>query len=184
MEQFYDKDGRGWGFPTWVFLHAMADAYPTEPNQADRELMKNFFDCLMYSLPCDMCNGHLQDEMGQHPIQLQTRGHLQRWLFNLHNRVNRRTQKPTLSYSEATKAQEQMRHIKWGKLVQALEDPRFQSALREYEGKSTPSFVPVTAWVPPQPTNPGLATDFNKGFLTAAGVFMLLYFAISINKKE
>ncbi len=48
---------------------------------------------LRYSLPCPACKKHYSDYYAAHPILEYTRTFLRHWLFELHQQVNRHTNK-------------------------------------------------------------------------------------------
>jgi len=117
MNRYWDKNEKGWCLPTWIFLHSVADAYPDEPNEHDKKLMRQLFESVSFSLPCDTCNQHFQQELIEHPIEDENREALTQWLFKLHNRVNVRLGKPSLTLEEATAQQKQFRHVSWSKVI-------------------------------------------------------------------
>jgi len=121
MDKYFDKNERGWCFPSWIVLHAVVDAYPKKPNEVDKKLMEQLFQSLSYQLPCDTCNEHFREELTKYPIQLQSQQALNYWLIDFHNRVNARLGKRVLTYPEALARQKQMRHTNWDKVVQDIE---------------------------------------------------------------
>lgn len=48
---------------------------------------------LRYSLPCPVCKKHFSDYYATHPISEYTRPAVRKWLFDLHQQVNGRTDK-------------------------------------------------------------------------------------------
>lgn len=48
---------------------------------------------LRYSLPCPACKRHFSEYYDAHPLSEYTRPVLRRWLFDLHQQVNSRTNK-------------------------------------------------------------------------------------------
>jgi hypothetical protein len=67
-------------------------------NQRDAEAL---FLSLIGLLPCSACRDHYKSEILSRPPDTRSRTTLSTWLVDLHNRVNIRLSKNTVSYSEA-----------------------------------------------------------------------------------
>ena len=88
-----------WGPALWTFLHAIAYA-PDDSNSRDREAaLQKMSESLCELLPCPKCRNHFNDYVSEvgHP----TRESFEKWVVDLHNRVNSRTGKKTMTYAEA-----------------------------------------------------------------------------------
>ena len=92
-------DLRVWGRSCWVFLNAVAYAYPNEPSDEQKEQMKIFIHSLPGVLPCSRCGAHLLQEIHRsfHDSVLTSRYTLMKWVNETHNSVNRRKHKPEVS---------------------------------------------------------------------------------------
>jgi hypothetical protein len=91
-----------WGPPLWRALHIAA-------NFSDRATVRNewivLFNSLQNSLPCPDCTGHYRRWFaahrfvrGRNPPDIRKQAH--EWLVALHNDVNVRTEKPTMTADE------------------------------------------------------------------------------------
>ena len=89
-----------WGKHAWLFLHTITLNYPDEPTLSDKQNYKSFFESLIDILPCPTCREHYEENIKNNPIQLNSKEDLVRWLIKIHNNVNERKNKPTLSYEE------------------------------------------------------------------------------------
>ena len=92
-----------WGPGAWLFLHSVTFAYPTNPSDVDKREMTRFFSSVGRWLPCAKCRNHFQNALKTSPPNVDSRESLSRWLCDVHNEVNARLGKPTLSYEKACK---------------------------------------------------------------------------------
>ena len=92
-----------WGAAAWRFLHCVTLTYPQRPSWRARQDMKDFLHSLGPILPCRLCRTHYQSFLRQHPVDsaLKNRVTLVQWMMDLHNEVNRRLDKPEMSYHDA-----------------------------------------------------------------------------------
>lgn len=81
-----NMDTRFWGPPAWKLLHSIAATY--EP--AKRGPMAEFLEILPFILPCKFCRANLTAHYKKLPYtgELDTREHLEKWLYKLHGLVN------------------------------------------------------------------------------------------------
>jgi hypothetical protein len=93
-----------WGPAAWKFLHAVTFSYPETPSLNEQVAVEQLFASLRYVLPCAQCRTHFEAELRAHPPDTRSRATLSAWLVDLHNRVNRRLGKRTVTYSEAQAA--------------------------------------------------------------------------------
>ena len=92
-----------WGSKAWGFLHACSFTYPEKPSRDDRLHMFRLISSLPHVLPCMICRKHLQSTLqvsfrDSKSSALDGRSELVRWMVDLHNSVNERLGKSTLSY--------------------------------------------------------------------------------------
>lgn len=91
-----------WGPSTWTFLHLIVLA--EDDNVGDRLVYyKNLYDVLRHLLPCGKCRKHLEDNINKLKDieQLQTKRELFDWTTQLHNNVNKLTNKKQYSMDES-----------------------------------------------------------------------------------
>lgn len=99
-------DPKLWGPPAWKFLHYITIAYPDNPTEKNKEDMKFFFKYLREVIPCDKCKMNFSDHLKEHPLTDETlicKQNLVKWLINVHNSVNKMTNKEIVNYDEAMK---------------------------------------------------------------------------------
>ena len=94
-----------WGPHAWEFIHSVAYAYPTDPTNEDKKHYKEFFITLQYVLPCVGCKKSygefIADELILGDENLKDRSSLTLWVFNLHQRVNKKLGKTyNITYEE------------------------------------------------------------------------------------
>lgn len=93
-----------WGPPTWTFLHSITLNYPDNPTSEDKIHMKNFIDSLGNVLPCLKCKYNFKLHLKDHPLTeavLDSKKNLIMWMIDIHNSVNKLTNKKIYSYDEA-----------------------------------------------------------------------------------
>lgn len=90
-----------WGPAAWKFLHTITFSYPENPTLQDQRDAEALFLSLTSLLPCNACRDHYKSEVLSRPPDTRSRATLSAWLVDLHNRVNLRLSKPTVSYSDA-----------------------------------------------------------------------------------
>lgn len=92
-----------WGPSAWAFLHLIV---LSEPEKLDRSRLvhyKSFYTLLQELLPCQKCRNHLKENMKnlQDITTLQSKRELFDWTTQLHNLVNKITNKSTYDTEEA-----------------------------------------------------------------------------------
>ena len=83
-----------WGKSAWRFLHSITFNYGDEkgiPTKKEKTIYKAYFNLLPYILPCDTCKESFLCLVKENPIDkhLKTRETLIKWLYILHNKVNK-----------------------------------------------------------------------------------------------
>lgn len=89
-----------WGPSTWTFLHAVALSFPVDPTRKEKENYQDFFNKLHTVLPCSKCANNLQKKLELHPVNVEDKKSLNRWLFDVHNMVNESCNKPQKDYAK------------------------------------------------------------------------------------
>lgn len=112
MSIFTEKDynsGDGmitsiWGPPLWHVLHTISFNYPIKPSREQKEHYYNFYANLKNILPCKYCRDNLVNNLKETPLTLSvlsSRHTLSRWVYDLHESVNKMLgKKSNLSYED------------------------------------------------------------------------------------
>ena len=79
-----------WGPSAWVFLHSVAQRYPRNPTEEDKNNYRNFYENIENMLPCGKCRESYTKYIQILPIRffLSRREDLILWLYTIHNFVN------------------------------------------------------------------------------------------------
>lgn len=79
-------DTRFWGPSGWKLLHHATLVYTPE----NKATYHKFFESVPYILPCKYCRTSLTDYYSELPMDshMDTRAHLVKWLYMIHNSVN------------------------------------------------------------------------------------------------
>ena len=90
-----------WGPHLWRFLHYLSLSYPSNPTDEEKEIMLNFLESLQEILPCEKCRYNFNKHLDNLDMNvLNSNESFIKWLFNIHNEVNKSNNKPVLEYSE------------------------------------------------------------------------------------
>ena len=93
-----------WGPHLWRFLHYLSLSYPENPTDEEKEIMLNFLESLQEILPCEKCRYNFNKHLDNLDMKvLDNNINFIKWVYNVHNEVNRDTGKPILSYDEFIK---------------------------------------------------------------------------------
>ena len=99
-----------WGSSLWTFLHYLTLAYPDNPTEEEQKRMYDFLASLQTVIPCQKCRINFKLYLNEmNSDVLSTKNTLVRWLFNVHNLVNKNTGKPQFSYDDFIKKYSQMK---------------------------------------------------------------------------
>ena len=80
-------DTRYWGPSGWRLFHSIV----ANPN-VDRQKLEQFLEVLPYVLPCKWCRHGLSTHMEEIPYS--EAPDLEKWMWQIHNKVNKRLKKP------------------------------------------------------------------------------------------
>jgi hypothetical protein len=93
------------GPPVWFTLHNAASHYPEEASPIYAEKMKNIILSIPLLIPCKTCKLHatayIEDIKDYLPDICASRKNLFNFFVDFHNFVNKRLDKPIISYDEA-----------------------------------------------------------------------------------
>ena len=102
-----------WGPSFWHILHTMSFDYPTEPTQKHKQDYYKFFSSLKNVLPCKLCRQHLKENLKILKLTksvFKSRESLSRWVFELHELVNKMLKKKSgLTYEKVRAIYENFR---------------------------------------------------------------------------
>lgn len=116
-EEDYSKNGmqtRVWGPAGWVFLHCIAQNYPTEPSTKQKKEYLDFFKCVGNVLPCRYCRESYQQFIKEKDTQLnitvmENRTTFSKWLYLVHDKVNKKLGVTSITFKQVTDKYESFR---------------------------------------------------------------------------
>ena len=101
-----------WGSSLWNFLHYLSLAYPENPTTDEQEILYNFLSSMQKIIPCEKCRKNFLKHLDAMEVEVLTsRTNFVRWLFIVHNLVNKDTGKPNFSYDEFIKKYSQTNEV-------------------------------------------------------------------------
>ena len=91
-----------WGPFFWHTMHIVAIGYSKHPTYTDKKCAKEFFESLVFLIPCSVCREHYKEHLTEKPITpfLDSRDDLLKWTIDIHNKVNKLTNKPQWTKEE------------------------------------------------------------------------------------
>ena len=94
-------DPNVWGPHYWFFLHTISMTYPHHPNAVTKKKYYEFIQNLPLFIPIEAMSGEFSKLIDQYPITpyLDNRESFIRWVWFIHNKINRKLEKPELSLS-------------------------------------------------------------------------------------
>ncbi len=95
-----------WGPHLWKYLHYLTLSYPDNPTQETQMLYKEFLLNLYNFIPCEKCRLNYQRHLIELPLTediIKSRNKLIRWVFDIHNIVNKETGKKQLLFEDFIK---------------------------------------------------------------------------------
>ena len=107
-----------WGPSGWFFLHNISFGFPIEDHKITRELKQryySFFYNLQFVLPCRKCRENYIKNISEKDTKLtlnvfNNRETFKKWLYDLHNKVNKLTNKNiNFTYDDLNKKYEKLR---------------------------------------------------------------------------
>lgn len=105
--QLSNKDPTMWGPHLWYYLHNSTLSFPVNPSKEEMEGMREWLLNLPITIPCEKCRFHYKQYLDKHQNDLNeactTRDKLFKFVVDIHNQVNKRNNKPIVSYEEAFK---------------------------------------------------------------------------------
>ena len=102
-----------WGPSMWHTLHVISFNYPIYPTKKQKKNYLNFFLSLEHILPCKYCRENFKKNIKKVPLNMKTmknRHTLSKWLYLLHEEVNRMLcKKSNLTYQDIKNRYEMFR---------------------------------------------------------------------------
>ena len=102
-----------WGPSLWHTLHTISFNYPVKPTSQDKKNYKRFIMDLRYVLPCKYCRMNFKRNIKEVPLNekaLKNRNNFSRWMFNLHEHINKMLGKKSgLKYCDVRERYEHFR---------------------------------------------------------------------------
>ena len=93
-----------WGPSMWHSLHTISFNYPFKPTPNEKKTYYKFFLSLKHILPCKFCRINYVKNLKAIPLTMKTmknRHSLSKWLYDLHEEVNKMLgKKSNLSYDD------------------------------------------------------------------------------------
>jgi hypothetical protein len=93
-----------WGPSLWHSLHTISFNYPVKPSITEKKNYFDFFMSLKNVLPCGYCRKNYVKNIKTIPLNMTTmknRNTLSKWLYNLHEEINKMLgKKSNLSYED------------------------------------------------------------------------------------
>ena len=119
-----------WGPIMWHSMHTISFNYPVEPTIDDKEKYMSFYKSIGNVLPCRYCRDNFRKNLEKVPITMETmnsRETLSRWLYKLHEEVNKMLGKESgLSYDEVRARYEMFR----SRCLTSLEEKKLKKKLK------------------------------------------------------
>jgi hypothetical protein len=107
----FSSNPEQWGPHLWYYLHTSAANYPQNPSIDEIEGMKQWVCSLAYTIPCKNCSKHYKSYIDKNRPHLNEicsdRDKLFKFFVDLHNIVNARNGKQSVSVDDAWKMYKQ-----------------------------------------------------------------------------
>ena len=101
--EFYPTGPMCWGPVQWAAMHQMARGFPLHnPSPEKQAAVKAYMLALVEVLPCSICATHWKNIAPT--VDTSSRNAFLKWTIDVHNSVNKRTEKTVLSYRDAIEA--------------------------------------------------------------------------------
>ena len=87
-----------WGPILWNTMHIISLGYPEIPDDATQQAAANFYRSLSFLIPCPICRIHYTKLIQVIPPATESKDALMKWVFTIHNQVNKELGKAEISY--------------------------------------------------------------------------------------
>jgi hypothetical protein len=91
-----------WGPHYWFFLHTVAFHYPTHPTSIQKKMYHRLIHHFYEFIPNKSIATLYEKILQKNPVTpyLDTRDDFIQWMHHIHNKINERLQKPTITLQE------------------------------------------------------------------------------------
>lgn len=91
-----------WGPHMWFFLHTIAMTYPLRPNAVTKKKYYDFIQNIPFFIPIEHMAGEFTKLLDEFPVQpyLDKRETLIKWVWFIHNKINKKLEKPQITLKE------------------------------------------------------------------------------------
>ena len=95
-------DSAIWGPHFWFFLHTIALSYPVRPNTTTKKKYYEFIQNIPLFIPIKSMSTDFSKLLDEYPVTpyLDSRDSFIRWTHFIHNKINTKLEKPTISLSQ------------------------------------------------------------------------------------
>jgi hypothetical protein len=99
-----------WGPILWNTMHIISLGYPETPDDATQQAAANFYRSLSFLIPCPICRDHYAKLIQMSPPATESKDALIKWVFTIHNEVNKQLGKVEISYDAFMNHMESLSH--------------------------------------------------------------------------
>lgn len=91
-----------WGPHYWFFLHTISMTYPLKPNAVTKKKYYEFIQNLHIFIPNERISSDFSKLLNSYPVlpYLDNRQSFIRWIWFIHNKINEKLEKKTLTLNE------------------------------------------------------------------------------------
>jgi hypothetical protein len=91
-----------WGPHFWFFLHTTAMCYPQYPNAVTKKKYYEFVQNIPMFIPVEKMASDFSKLLDEYPVTsyLDNRESFVKWMWFIHNKINQKLEKPTLSLND------------------------------------------------------------------------------------
>lgn len=95
-------DSKIWGPHYWFFLHTIAITYPVYPNAVTKKKYYDLITNMPTFIPIETMATDFSRLLDKYPLTpyLDNKDSLIRWMHFIHNKINKKLEKPTISLNE------------------------------------------------------------------------------------
>lgn len=95
-------DPKVWGPHYWFFLHTISLTYPAYPNAVTKKKYYDFIQNIPLFIPIESMASEFTKLLDEYPVEpyLDKRESLVNWMWFIHNKVNQKLEKPSISLSD------------------------------------------------------------------------------------
>ncbi len=95
-------DPKIWGPYYWFFLHTLSMTYPNHPNEVTKKKYYEFIQNLPLFIPVEQISKDVAHLIEKYPVipYLDNRNSFIKWTHFIHNKINEKMEKPTISLND------------------------------------------------------------------------------------